>query len=151
MTDLSKPVAVACDHAGFPLKKFVIDQLTELGHAVVDCGCDSTDSCDYPDYASAACQRIQSGECGSAILICGTGVGMSIAANKHRGIRAACCSETFSARLTRMHNDSNVLCIGARVIGEGIAAELVRDFVSTEFEGGRHLRRLAKLEAIEKR
>lgn len=149
ITDLSKPIAVACDHAGFPLKNFVINELAALGYTVIDCGCNSLESCDYPDYASTACRKIQSGECGAGILICGTGVGMSIAANKHRGIRAACCSETFSARLTRMHNDANVLCIGARVIGEGIAGELIRDFVTTEFEGGRHVKRLEKVKNIE--
>lgn len=148
-TDFKKSVAVACDHAGFLYKDSVKKRLNELGFTVVDCGCNSTDSCDYPDYAAAACEKITSGECGSAVLICGTGVGMSIAANKHRGIRAACCSEPYSVRMTRMHNDANVLCLGVRVVGEGVALDLVTAFVTTEFEGGRHLKRIAKIEPAE--
>ena len=144
-------LAVGCDHAGFALKGAVIAHLAALGHEVADCGTYSSESCDYPDYAAAVCEKIVSGEAERGILICGTGVGMSIAANKVRGIRAACCSDTFSARFTRLHNDANVLCFGARVVGEGLALDLVDLFVETPFENsGNHPRRVAKIAEMEK-
>ena len=144
-------LAVGCDHAGFALKGAVIAHLEALGHEVTDCGAYSAESCDYPDYAAAVCEKIVSGEAERGILICGTGIGMSIAANKVRGIRAACCSDTFSARFTRMHNDANVLCFGARVVGEGLALDLVDLFVDTPFENsGNHPRRVAKIAEMEK-
>jgi ribose 5-phosphate isomerase B len=144
-------LAVGCDHAGFALKAAVIGHLRAAGHDVTDCGTYSSDSCDYPDYAAAVCEKIVSGEAERGILICGTGIGMSIAANKVRGIRAACCSDTFSARFTRLHNDANVLCFGARVVGEGLALDLVDLFVETPFENsGNHPRRVAKIAEMEK-
>lgn len=143
-------ISIGCDHAGFALKGAVIAHLEGAGHEVTDCGTYSAESCDYPDYAEACCARITSGECERGILICGTGIGMSMAANKVRGIRAACCSDTFSARFTRLHNDANVLCFGARVVGEGLALDMVDLFISTEYENsGNHPRRVAKIAEIE--
>ena len=123
--------------------------LTSLGYEVTDVGTNSAESCDYPIYASRLCQKIQTGEAELGILVCGTGIGMSMAANKNRGIRAACCSDTFSARLTRLHNNANVLCLGARVLGAGLALDLVDAFINAEFEGDRHIRRLSLIENIE--
>ena len=137
-----KKLVIGCDHAAPELKAIVRDHLIARGFDVVDVGTHTTDSCNYPDYAHALCEKIQSGECELGILICGTGIGMSMAANKHKGIRAACCSDTFSARLTRLHNDANVLCLGARVVGPGLAMDLVDAFLDAEFEGGKHKRRI---------
>ena len=125
------------------------DHLIARGFDVTDVGTHTADSCNYPDYAHALCKKIQSGECELGILICGTGIGMSMAANKHKGIRAACCSDTFSARLTRLHNDANVLCFGARVVGMGLALDLADAFVDTPFEGGKHQLRVDMITAIE--
>lgn len=144
-----KKVAIACDHGGFELKQPVIDFLTANGYEYVDFGCNSTASVDYPDYAVPAAKAVASGECDAGILICGTGIGMSLCANKVKGIRAACCSETFSARMTRLHNNSNVLCFGARVVGAGIAIDLVKSFLEAEYEGGRHDNRVNKIIALE--
>ncbi len=145
----SKKITVGCDHAGFELKKKVITHLEERGFEVLDVGTHSTDSCDYPLIAHELCKNIQSGTTELGILICGTGIGMSMAANKHRGIRAAACSDTFSARLTRVHNNANVLCFGERVVGMGLAFDLVDAFVDAEFEGGKHQRRVDMISAIE--
>ncbi len=134
-------IAIGCDHAGYDLKKEVAEYLKKNNIEIIDCGCDGQ-SCDYPDIAEAVCEKITSGQADKGILICGTGIGMSIAANKIDGIRSAVCSEHFSVKYTRLHNDANVLCMGARVIGPGIAVELADLFISTEFEGGRHQRRL---------
>ena len=142
-------IVIGCDHAGFSLKPLVKNHLAELGHEVVDVGTNSADSCHYPVFAHALCEKIQSGECDLGILICGTGIGMSMAANKHRGIRAAACSDTFSARLTRVHNNANVLCFGERVVGMGLALDLVDAFVDAEFEGGKHQRRVDMITQIE--
>ena len=144
-----KKLVIGCDHAAPELKAIVRDHLIERGFDVVDVGTHTTDSCNYPDYAHALCKKIQSGECELGILICGTGIGMSMAANKHKGIRAACCSDTFSARLTRLHNDANVLCFGARVVGQGLALDLADVFVDTEFEGGKHKTRIDMFAAFE--
>ena len=144
-----KNIVVGCDHAACDLKAKVIEHLKENGYAVTDVGTYSSDSCNYPDYAHAACSKIQSGEADLGILICGTGIGMSMAANKHRGIRAAVCSDTFSARLTREHNDANVLCFGARVVGEGLAMDLVDAFLNAAFMGGKHQTRVDMITAIE--
>lgn len=144
-----KKIVVACDHAGLDLKNAVAEHLMMRGCFVTDVGTDTTDSCHYPDYAHAACQKVQSGECDAAMLICGTGIGMCIAANKHSGIRAACCSDTFSARLTRRHNDANVLCLGARVVGLGLALDVVDAFLDNSFEGGKHQTRIDKIASIE--
>ena len=145
-----KKIIIGCDHGGLDLKNEIISHLNKRGIEVTDVGTYTTDSCNYPDYACALCARIQSGEFERGILVCGTGIGMSIAANKHNGIRAACCSDTFSARMTRMHNDANVLCLGGRVVGVGLALDMVDLFVDTEFEGGRHSSRVQMLQDIEK-
>ena len=138
-----KKIAIACDHGGYELKLEIIKKLTEMGVEYVDFGTNSTESVDYPIYAEKVCEAITSGETELGILVCGTGIGMSMAANKHRGIRAACCADTFSARMTRMHNDANVLCLGGRVLGAGLACDMVELFVTSEYLGGRHDKRIA--------
>ena len=145
----NKKITVGCDHAGLNLKKMVISHLQERGYEVLDVGTHTPDSCDYPAIAHALCKNIQNGVSELGILVCGTGIGMSMAANKHRGIRAAACSDTFSARLTRVHNDANVLCFGERVVGMGLALDLVDAFIDAEFEGGKHQRRVDMITAIE--
>lgn len=143
-------IVLGCDHAGVEIKDAVIAHIRSKGHEVVEVGTYTTDSCHYPIYASAACKKILSGECELGILICGTGIGMSIAANKHRGIRAACCSDVFSARLTREHNNANVLCFGQRVVGIGLALDLVDAFLDATYaNSGNHLTRVAMLKDIE--
>ncbi len=137
-----KKITVGCDHAAVALKGKVIEHLQSRGIEVIDVGTYTTDSCDYPNYAHAVCKNVQEGVTELGILICGTGIGMSMAANKHRGIRAAACSDTFSARLTRAHNNANILCFGERVIGPGLALDLVDSFIDTDFEGGKHQRRV---------
>jgi len=139
-------LVIACDHAGYAMKENVKKYLTEQGHTVTDCGTDSEASCDYPVFAKALCKEITDGKAELGILICGTGIGMSMAANKVKGIRAAVCSDYFSAKFTRAHNDANVMCLGARVTGEGLALELIDIFLNTPFEGGKHLRRIAMFE-----
>ena len=143
-------ITIGSDHAGYELKLKVIEHLKERGIEAIDVGTYSTDSCDYPDFAHAVCKNVQDGVTELGILVCGTGIGMSMAANKHKGIRAAACSDTFSARLTRMHNDANVLCFGERVVGMGLACDLVDNFIDAEFEGGKHARRVDMITAIEK-
>ena len=133
-------IAIGCDHGGISLKDEIVPLLQELGHTVDDKGCFSTESVDYPDFAKVVCSQVQKGGCERGILICGTGVGMSMVANRFEGIRAALGNELFTARMSREHNDANVLCLGARVIGPGLAGEIVRAWVSTEFAGGRHQR-----------
>ena len=140
---------LASDHAGFPLKEEIKAYLDEKGVEYVDCGTDSTASVDYAKFAQTACLKVVNGEGDKAVLCCGTGIGISMAANKVKGIRAACCSDYFSAKFTRLHNDANVLCMGARVFGAGLACELVDVFINTEFEGGRHQRRVDQITAIE--
>lgn len=142
-------VIIGCDHAGYSLKLQVIEHLKEKGVEYVDVGTNSSDSCHYPEFAHAVCTKVQNGEAPVGILVCGTGVGMSMAANKHRGIRAACCSDTFSARLTREHNDANVLCFGERVVGAGLACDLVDAFLDAEFMGGKHGTRVDMFMAFE--
>lgn len=144
-----KRIVLGADHGGYELKNTIKAHLQSRGFEVHDVGTNSADSCDYPIFASHLCVKIQNGEADLGILVCGTGIGMSIAANKHRGIRAACCSDTFSARLTRLHNNANVLCLGARVLGAGLALDLVNEFVDAEFEGDRHVKRLSLIEDIE--
>lgn len=146
---MSKPIALAADHGGYELKEAVKKHLEEIGVAYVDYGTNSTASVDYPDMAVPACKAVVNGECDKALLFCGTGVGISIAANKVKGIRACCCSDAFSAEFTRRHNDANALCMGGRVVGAGLAIQLVDLFLNTEFEGGRHTARVAKLMAVE--
>lgn len=142
-------IALACDHAGFPLKESIKAYLDKEGFEYTDCGCYDTASVDYPLQAKKACDLVVAGKCDRALLFCGTGVGISMAANKVNGIRAACCENYFSAKYTRMHNDANALCLGARVIGPGLAEELVHVFLTTDFEGGRHQRRVDEITAIE--
>ena len=146
---MKKTIAFGCDHGGFAYKNEVIERLTANGYTVIDCGTDSTASVDYPIFADKVCAEITSKNADLGILICGTGIGMSIAANKHKGIRAACCENTFSARMTRMHNDSNVLCLGARVLGIELVHDMIDLFVSTEFEGGRHQKRVDLLNELD--
>jgi ribose 5-phosphate isomerase B len=148
---MTMKIVIGCDHAGFGIKDAVKKHIEEMGHEVVDVGTYSADSCHYPIYASAACKKILDGECELGILICGTGIGMSMAANKHKGIRAACCSDVFSARLTREHNDANMLCFGERVVGIGTAIDLVDAFLGAQYlNNGNHVTRVAMLCDIEK-
>ena len=144
-------IVLGCDHAGYNMKDAVKKHIESKGYEVVEVGTFSSDSCHYPVFASAACKKILDGECELGVLICGTGIGMSIAANKHKGIRAACCSDVFSARLTREHNDSNILCFGERVVGIGTALDLVDAFLGAEYlNNGNHVTRVAMLADIEK-
>lgn len=137
-------IAIGCDHGGIALKSVVVAVIEELGHTVVDQGCFSSASVDYPDYAAKVCEQVEAGSCERGILLCGTGIGMSMAANRRPAIRAALVQEEFSARMSREHNDANVLCLGARVLGPGLAENLVRVWLTTAFVGGRHQLRLAK-------
>jgi len=145
-------IAIGADHAGFRLKREIVPLLKELGHEVEDFGCDCEQSVDYPDYAIPVCERVVKGEADRGILICGTGIGMSIAANKVPGIRCALVHDLFSAKATREHNDSNVLALGERVVGPGLAQEIVRVWLETPFsQGERHVNRVNKVMAIEQR
>jgi ribose 5-phosphate isomerase B len=138
-------VALGCDHGGFALKRELVQLLEQSSHTIIDLGCYSEESVDYPDFADKVCAAIKDGRCSHGILICGTGIGMSIAANRHRHIRAALCHEAFSARMSREHNDANVLCLGARVLGVAIALDIVKVWLETKFAGGRHLRRISMM------
>lgn len=144
-------VAIACDHTGVDLKTGLIRLLQERGHEPVDLGTHSADSVDYPDYALLVAEEVAAGRAESGILICGTGIGMSLAANKVPGIRAAVATDPFMARMARAHNDANVLCLGARVIGPGLAEEIVEAWLATGFLGGRHARRVERIRQIEGR
>lgn len=140
-------IAVGCDHAGYELKNELIRHLKDRGFEVEDLGTYSTDSCDYPDYAKKVCEEVVSGRAEKGLLVCGTGIGMSMAANKVRGIRAAVLTDEFSAQATREHNDANVLCLGARVLDTERAVKLLDIFLDTPFsEGANHIRRISKLE-----
>ncbi len=136
-------VAIGADHGGFELKELVVALLEEEGQEVLDKGCFSSESVDYPEYAEKVCSSILDGEAERGILICGTGIGMSLAANRHQGIRAALCHEIFTAEMSRRHNDSNILCMGGRVIGPALAFEMVKTWLATPFDGGRHSRRIS--------
>ena len=142
-------IAIGSDHGGYLLKEEIKKHLEEKGYEFKDFGTDNTASCDYPIYAEKVCSAIQSGECEKGILVCGTGIGMSMCANKCKGIRAAVCGDHFSAEFTRKHNNANVLCLGARVIGAGVAMQLVDIFLTTEFEGGRHEKRIEMMMELE--
>ena len=145
-------IVIGCDHGGFDYKDRVVKYVKELGHEVIDVGTfDGTTSVDYPDYAEKAAMKVVNKEADRGILICGTGIGISIAANKVNGIRCAVVHDNFTARLTRMHNDANMIAFGARVIGIEVALDIVKTFLETAFEGGRHLNRITKIEEIEKR
>lgn len=140
-----KSIAIASDHAGYDLKATLIEELRAMGHDVLDLGTDSGESVDYPDFADALAAAIGDGRADRGVLVCGSGIGIAIAANRHPGIRAAPCHDETSARLTREHNDANVLALGARLVGVEVARDCLRAFLNTEFAGGRHARRVAKL------
>lgn len=144
-------LAIGSDHGGYALKEEIKKYLDSKQIAYEDFGTLTGESCDYPDIANAACQAIVSGRCDRGILICGTGIGISISANKVKGIRAALCGDCYSAEMTRRHNDANILAMGARVLGPGLALKIVDTFLNTEFEGGRHARRIALISDIENR
>ena len=145
-------IAVGCDHGGLSLKNAVIEYVKTLGHEVQDFGTYTTDSCDYPDFAVAAAESVASGECERGIVVCSSGIGVSIVANKVPGIRCAHCHDLYCAKYTRLHNDANMIAFGEKVIGVGMMQELVRTFLTTEYEGGeRHDRRLTKIKEIEKK
>lgn len=145
-----RKIFIGADSAGYTMKEELITYLRSKGYEVTDCGTNSTASCHYPDFAAAVCHKVQEDPAGSfGILICGTGVGMSMCANKYRGIRAALCSDTYSAKMTRQHNDANVLCMGARVIGPCLAQDILDSFLSHDFEGGRHTVRVNMISEIE--
>ena len=139
-------IAIGCDHGGINLKSAIMKKLDEMGESYKDFGTYTAESCDYPDIAKAVCGAIVSGECEKGILICGTGIGMSMAANKVKGIRAAHVTDTFSARMTKEHNDANVICMGERITGVEIAVEMVEAYLKAEFQGGRHAIRVGKIE-----
>lgn len=138
-------VAIAADHAGYELKDLLRGEIESMGFEVLDLGTNGPESVDYPDYAAAAAEAVAAGRASRALLICGTGIGISIAANRHPEVRAALCHDAATARLAREHNDANVLALGARIVGEEVARDCVRVFFTTEYEGGRHARRVAKL------
>ncbi|MCM1990068.1 ribose 5-phosphate isomerase B [Oceanirhabdus seepicola] len=144
-------IALGSDHGGINLKRSIIDYLVSEGHEIKDFGTDSSDSCDYPDFALPVAESVVAKEFDYGILICGTGIGISIAANKVSGVRAALCHNTFSAHATREHNNANILAMGERVVGTGLALDIVKTFINTEFEGGRHQKRIDKISQIEKK
>jgi len=148
MGGFAMKIAIGSDHGGYALKCELAEYLKSLGHEVVDFGCHSTESCDYPEFGEAAARAVASGECERGIVICTTGIGISIAANKVAGIRCAHCADTVEAELTRRHNDANMLAIGAGFTGPLLAKRMVEVFLTTDFEGGRHARRVGKLNAI---
>lgn len=140
-------IAIASDHGGYELRHKIMEHLSKRGLEYIDCGCANPESCDYPDYGKAACAKVVSGECERAIIICGTGIGISMTANKIRGIRCALCGDCFSAKATREHNDANVLALGARVVGLDLALMIVDTFLDTPFSNDeRHIRRISKIE-----
>ncbi|MEW5946039.1 MAG: ribose 5-phosphate isomerase B [bacterium] len=146
--DAEKKIVVASDHAGCRLKQEIKSLLEQKGYMVEDVGTYGTESADYPDYGYKAALKVAAGECGRGVLVCGSGIGMCMAANRLRGVRAVNCTEPVSARLSRLHNDSNVLCLGERMIGVQMAREIVEVWLSTGFEGGRHKRRVEKLDEL---
>ncbi len=144
-------IALACDHGGLNLKKQIIKYLEEQGYEYIDYGTDSLESCDYPDFALPAAEAVAAGECERGILVCSTGIGVSIVANKVPGVRCAHCHDSYCAEFTRLHNDANVLALGEKVVGVGYAIKIVDTFLKTQFEGGRHQRRVDKITAVEKK
>jgi ribose 5-phosphate isomerase B len=139
-------IALASDHAGFSFKERIKSLLDSMGIAWIDCGTATPERCDYPDFAHLGAAAIQRGECERGIFVCGTGLGIGMAANRHRGIRAACCQTLEAARMSRLHNDANVLAIGERLVPWELAEEMIRLWLTTPFEGGRHEDRIAKIE-----
>ena len=146
---MAKKFYIATDHAGYAIKDFVKGVVTGLGCEIIDLGPDSDDRVDYPDFAKKCAHRVIEDEGSFGILICGTGIGISIAANKVPGVRAALCHDTYTAKLTRMHNDANILCFGERVVGKGVIEDMIEAFINTEFEGGRHAGRVGKIESCQ--
>lgn len=145
-------IAIACDHGGLTLKKAVIAYVEKLGHQTVDFGTYTTDSCDYPDFAVQAAEAVANGDCERGIVVCSSGIGVSIVANKVPGIRCAHCHDTYCAKYTRLHNNANMIAFGEKVVGPGLMEEMVSLFLNTEYEGGeRHDRRVAKIAEIEKK
>ncbi|MBI1912796.1 MAG: ribose 5-phosphate isomerase B [Deltaproteobacteria bacterium] len=145
-------VVIASDHAGHELKEDIKEYLKDLGVEVIDLGVDSEDkSVDYPDYGSPVAERVSKGEIAKGILVCGTGIGMSILANKYDNVRAALVSDVYTARMAKEHNDANILVIGGRIVGKGLAREITKTWLETRFEGGRHQRRLDKIHEVEKK
>jgi ribose 5-phosphate isomerase B len=144
-------IAIGCDHAGVELKKEIISLLKYLHIDCVDYGTDTPASVDYPDFGEKVSEAVSTGKIEKGILICGTGIGMSIVANKFRGVRASLCNDLFTAKMSRLHNDANILVLGGRVVGKDLAKEIVKTWVSTSFEGGRHCTRLEKISKIEER
>ena len=142
-------IAIGSDHGGFALKQEIMKHLEERKLEYIDFGTYSSDSCDYPQYGAAVGRAVASGSCERGILICGTGIGISISANKIHGVRAALCGDCFSAEMTRRHNDANIVALGARVVGPGLALKIVDTFLDTGFEGGRHARRIEQMMALE--
>lgn len=142
-------IAVANDHRGVAIKSKILDLLADLKHEAVDLGTNSTDSVDYPDFARRVCELVSSGTVDRGILICGTGMGMCIAANKYKGVRACTCHDDLTVQMSRSHNDANVLCLSADLLGDRLVGRMVELWLRTEFEGGRHLRRIDKIAAIE--
>ena len=142
-------IAIGSDHAGFGLKEDVLELLKKLDHEIIDCGTYNTESVDYPDFGEKVSKMVSAGEVDRGVLICGTGIGMSMVANKFPNVRAALCNDLFSAKMSRLHNDANVLVLGGRIIGKDLASEIVRTWMSTAFEGDRHMRRLNKIKKIE--
>lgn len=143
-------VALGCDHAGFGLKEVIVSYLERAGHELLDEGTYSDESCDYPDYAERVAMRVVSGQAERGVLLCATGIGMAMTANKVPGIRAAVCNDLYTARYSRLHNDANVLTLGARVVGPGLGEEIVSVWMATPFEAGRHTRRLDRMNEVEK-
>ncbi len=141
-------IVFGCDHAGYPLRDAVLKHLKDMGHEVVDVGCYTPDPVDYPVIGEKAARKVASGECELGVIVCGTGIGISVAANHVRGVRAAACSEPYSAEMARRHNNVNIISFGARVVGEGLACAIVDAFLSAQFEGGRHAERLAMIDHI---
>ncbi|MEM8610175.1 MAG: ribose 5-phosphate isomerase B [Myxococcota bacterium] len=141
---MGETLIIGSDHAGFELKHVLAKVATDFGYEIRDVGTHDTQSTDYPDYAHAVAEAVAKGE-GLGLLICGTGIGMSMTANRHDGVRGALCGDIFSARMARQHNDANVLCLGARVVGPGLASEILKAFLESRFEGGRHQRRVDKI------
>ena len=140
---MTRKIAIAADHGGFDYKRAIQDKFSDVEW--LDLGCDSTESVDYPDYGHKLAEAIEAGQAEAGIVICGTGIGISIAVNRHSGVRCGLCTDTTMARLTRQHNDANVLALGARIVGIELAFDIVETFLNTEFEGGRHQRRIDKI------
>ena len=145
---MHKKIIIGSDHGGFNLKQKIIEHLKSNGYEIDNVGCFSEESCDYPVIAKQVCEKVTSGD-KLGILVCGTGLGMSIYANKVKGIRASHCTDTFSARLTRQHNDSNILCLGERITGSGLALDIVDEWLNASFEGGRHQRRVDMINELD--